>query len=100
VLDRVEMANLYQIKSLYFSCVRMIRRNLNTMEKEAKWLELKKKAPELAFSILEEFAEERGNSNGQQNPNISIPLPPTNGDRKCYYCGAYGHFTWECSILN
>jgi hypothetical protein len=71
VLDRLELADLYQIKALYSSCGQMIRRNLNTVKKEAKWLELKKRAPELAFSILEEFAEERGNNHGH------LPLPLT-----------------------
>jgi hypothetical protein len=57
VFDRLEMADLYQIHSLYASCGRLIRRNLNTVKEEAKWLELKKKAPELAFTILEDVDE-------------------------------------------
>jgi hypothetical protein len=28
------------------------------VKKEAKWLELKKKSPELAFKLLEDFAED------------------------------------------
>jgi hypothetical protein len=58
VFDRVEIADLYQIKSLYASCGELIRCNLTMIKKEAKWLELKKKSPELAFAILEEFAED------------------------------------------
>jgi hypothetical protein len=59
VLDRVELADLYHMKELFYSCVQMIliRRNLKILKKDAKWLELKKKSPEVAFSILEEFAE-------------------------------------------
>jgi uncharacterized protein with ATP-grasp and redox domains len=63
VLDRLEMADLYQMKSLYSSCGQLIRRNLKILKKDAKWLELKKKASELAFTILEEFAEEFENIN-------------------------------------
>jgi hypothetical protein len=64
VIDRLEKADLYQLKSLYSSCGRLIRRNFKILKKEAKWLELKKKSPELAFSILEEFAEEFENRQG------------------------------------
>jgi hypothetical protein len=58
VLERLELAELYQMKSLYSSCVQMIRRNLSMVETNAKWFELKTKSPELAFSVLEEFAED------------------------------------------
>jgi hypothetical protein len=58
VFDRVELADLYQIKALFSSCGKLIRRNLKMLKKEAKWLDLKNKSPDLAFSILEEFAEE------------------------------------------
>jgi hypothetical protein len=54
----MEIADLYQIKSLYSSCNQLIQPNLKTVKKDAKWLELKKNAPELAFSILEEFVDE------------------------------------------
>jgi hypothetical protein len=63
VFDRLEMADLYQIKSLYSSCGQLIRRNIKTVKKDAKWLELKKKTPELAFSILEQIVEEFENRN-------------------------------------
>jgi hypothetical protein len=44
------------------------------LKKEAKWLELKKNAPELAFSILEEFAEEFENRNvAARKVNTSAP---------------------------
>jgi uncharacterized membrane protein YgcG len=46
------------MKALYSSCGLLIRRNLKMVKKEAKWLELKKRAPELAFGILEEIVEE------------------------------------------
>jgi hypothetical protein len=58
VFDRVELADLYQIKALFSSCGKLIRRNLKMLKKEAKWPDLKNKSPDLAFSILEEFAEE------------------------------------------
>jgi hypothetical protein len=57
VIERLEMADLYQTKSLYSSSGQLIRRNLKMVKKEAKWMELKKKSPELALAILEEFAE-------------------------------------------
>jgi hypothetical protein len=38
------------------------------VKKEAKWLELKKRAPELAFAILEEIVEEIEKEN---TPNIA-----------------------------
>jgi hypothetical protein len=41
------MAYLYQIQSLYSSCGQLIRRNLEIVKKDAKWLKLKK-SPELA----------------------------------------------------
>jgi hypothetical protein len=63
VFDLVEMADLYQLKSLYSSCGQLIRRNLKNLKKDAKWVALKKKASELAFTILEEFAEEFENIN-------------------------------------
>jgi hypothetical protein len=66
VLDRLEMADLYQINSLYSACGQLIQSNLKTVKKDAKWLELKKKAPELAFAILEDV-EEFGN--GKVNIN-------------------------------
>jgi hypothetical protein len=60
------MADLYQINSLYSACGQLIQSNLKTVKKEAKWLELKKRAPELAFAILEDV-EEFGN--GKVNIN-------------------------------
>jgi hypothetical protein len=48
VLDRLEMADLYQMKELYSFCGPLIRRNLKMLSNNAKWLELKKKSPELA----------------------------------------------------
>jgi hypothetical protein len=39
----------------------MIQHNLKRVKKDAKWLELKKKSPELAFSILEKFVDTFGN---------------------------------------
>jgi hypothetical protein len=86
------MADFYQMKALYASCGQLIRRNLVKKEQarmlgwagQAKWLELKKKAPEFAFWILKEFADRKGNSNDQRI--LYIPLPPTNGGQKCYYC--------------
>jgi hypothetical protein len=41
------------------------------VKKEAKWLELKEKAPELAFSILEDV-DEFGNSNVCQSKFFSF----------------------------
>jgi hypothetical protein len=58
VFDRLEMADLYQIKSLHSACGKLIRCNLEMVKKNAKWQALKKNSPELAFSILEEFADE------------------------------------------
>jgi uncharacterized protein with ATP-grasp and redox domains len=84
VLDRVEMADLYQMKELYSSCGKLIRRNLKMVKKDAKWLELKKKSPELAFNILEEIVEEFENMNGRQGNFFS----------KCSDCGnpeIFGH---------
>jgi hypothetical protein len=63
VLDRLELADLYQLKSLYSACDQLIRRNMKMVKKETKWLELKKKSPELAFSVLEKFVDEYGNEN-------------------------------------
>jgi uncharacterized protein with ATP-grasp and redox domains len=71
------MADLYQMKSLHSSCGKLIRRNLNTVKKDAKWLELKKKAPELAFSILEEFEEENENGNDMHFGRFPIPARKT-----------------------
>jgi hypothetical protein len=68
MLDRVELADLYQMKALYSSCGLLIRRNLKMVKKWAKWLKLKKKAPELAFAILEEIVEEIEKEN---TPNIA-----------------------------
>jgi hypothetical protein len=61
VLDRVELADLYPMEELFYSCAQIlsIHHNLKILKKDAKWLELKKKSPGLAFSILEEFAELR-----------------------------------------
>jgi hypothetical protein len=54
------------------------------VKKEAKWMELKKKAPELAIAILEDFTEDiGGNSHGLQIMRISSNL----GISKCYSCG-------------
>jgi hypothetical protein len=61
VFDRVELADLYPLKLLHSSCRQLIRSNLKMLKKETKWLELKEKARELAFSILEDFAEENRN---------------------------------------
>jgi hypothetical protein len=53
VLDRLELADLYQIQSLYSSCGQWVRRNLKIVKKDAKWLELlKNKAPELALELV------------------------------------------------
>jgi hypothetical protein len=46
------MADLYQMNSLYFSCDQLIRRNLKMLKNDTKWLELKKKSPELLASFL------------------------------------------------
>jgi hypothetical protein len=51
------MTDLYQLKSLYSSCGQLIQANLKTVKKEENWLELKRKAPELAFAILEDVDE-------------------------------------------
>jgi hypothetical protein len=91
VIDRVKLADLYQIKSLHSACGQMIRRNLNTVKKEAKWQELKKKSPELAFSILEEFAEEvGGNNHALQAEHLPLPLV---GVPKWLIRANYGHDT-------
>jgi hypothetical protein len=65
VFDRLQIADLYQLKSLHSFCGQLIRRNLKMVRKDAKWLELKKTVPELAFSILEDV-DEFGNSNVSQ----------------------------------
>jgi hypothetical protein len=70
------MADLYQIKLLYSTCSQLIRRHLKMVKKEANWLELKKNAPELAFAILEEFAEEIENRNYMQNGTGGRPIVP------------------------
>jgi hypothetical protein len=75
VFERVEMADLYQMRSLYSSCGRLIRSNMRTVKEDAEWLELKKKAPKLVISILEEFSDDFVN---------------------CYNCGNYGHFSLSC----
>jgi hypothetical protein len=82
VIDRVEIADLYQT-SLYSFCGQYIRRNLKILKKDAKlkWLELKKKSPGLALAILEEFAEEDVDAHYVQI---------------CYNCGNYGHFVKTC----
>jgi uncharacterized protein with ATP-grasp and redox domains len=71
------MADFYHMKKLYSACGLLIRRKLYKVKKEAKWLELKKKAPELALTILEEFAEE-------------------SGGHPCHHCRGYGHFAHTC----
>jgi hypothetical protein len=71
------MANLCHMNALHSACGLLIRRNLHTVKKDAKWLELKKKSPELAFSILEGFAEE-------------------SGGHPCHHCGGYGHYARNC----
>jgi hypothetical protein len=48
VLDLLEMADLYQLKSLHAFCGRLIRRNVKMLKKDDKWQVLKKTAPELA----------------------------------------------------
>jgi hypothetical protein len=58
VLERLELAELYKIKSLYSSCGKMIQRNMTMLKTDAKWMALKMKSPELVISILEEFAEQ------------------------------------------
>jgi hypothetical protein len=65
VFDRLELADLYQMNSLLFASGKLIRRKLKMVKKDTKWLELKKTAPELAFSILEDV-DEFGNSNVSQ----------------------------------
>jgi hypothetical protein len=62
VLDRLELADLYQTKSLNSACGQLIQSNLKVVKQDAKWLELKKKSPELAFAILEDV-DEFGNGN-------------------------------------
>jgi hypothetical protein len=59
VFDRLELAELYQINSLKFSCGQLIRQNLSKLKMDAKWLELKTEAPKLAFTILEGFSDEK-----------------------------------------
>jgi hypothetical protein len=59
VFDRVQLADLYQMRSLYSSCGLMIRCNLRTVTKDvAKWLELKEKSPGFVISILEGFPDD------------------------------------------
>jgi hypothetical protein len=53
------MAYLYQIQSLYSSCGQLIRRNLEIVKKDAKWMELKKKAPELALFLTSDDDDEK-----------------------------------------
>jgi hypothetical protein len=79
VLDRVEMADLYQIKTLYASCGQLIRLNLQMVKKSAKWLDLKKKSSELAFAILEEFAED-----GNRNVNRQFQIPAKNSFKSLF----------------
>jgi hypothetical protein len=95
VVDRVELADLYQIKSLYSACGLLIRCNLKMVKKDEKWLELKKKAPELAFSIIEDV-DECGNGNDVHVQRIPLPLPQKNSLQKCTNCGDYGHVAWDC----
>jgi hypothetical protein len=59
VLDRVEMADLYQMKELYSACSQLIRRNLKTVKKDVKFLELNKKAPELASFLTSDDDDEK-----------------------------------------
>jgi uncharacterized protein with ATP-grasp and redox domains len=51
------MADLYQMNELHSVCGQLIGRKMKMVKKDAKWLELKKKAPELAFAILEDVDE-------------------------------------------
>jgi hypothetical protein len=81
VLERLELAELYQINSLYSSCGKLIGYNMKMVKKDAKWLELKTKSPELAISIFEEF--------GEQFENLLQKS-------RCYVCGNYGHLEAEC----
>jgi hypothetical protein len=90
----MEMADLYQIQSLYSSCGPLILSNLKMLKKEAKWMELKKKSPELTIAILEQFVDEFGNGNDVQIPQI--PLQRKIFGSRCYNCGAYGHIARTC----
>jgi hypothetical protein len=52
------MADLYQLKSLYIFCEKLMRRNLEIVKKDGKWMELKKKAPELALFLTSDDDDE------------------------------------------
>jgi hypothetical protein len=81
VLDRLEMADLYQIKSLYFSCGQLMRRNLKMLKKDAKWLELKNKSPELASFVTsaEDDDEKTGEIEGlTSSPGFAAEPAATN----------------------
>jgi hypothetical protein len=76
VFDRLELADLYQINSLKSACGQLIRQNLSKVKTDAKWIQLKIASPQLALSILEEFADESVNKKQdiQQNYPYYAPI--------------------------
>jgi hypothetical protein len=76
VFETLALADLYRIGRLKYYCGKFMLQNLPTVKKSAKWIELKKKSPELAFYILEEFAEELYYRKYYPSPNNSNPSSP------------------------
>jgi hypothetical protein len=72
VFDRLQLAELYQLKSLKSDCAGMISDNIFEEEKLKQmpgWIELEKNWPELALYVLksaESNAEEEEDSSGEE----------------------------------
>jgi hypothetical protein len=77
VFDRLELAELYQINSLKSACGQLIRQNLSRVKKDAKWIQLKMASPQLALSMLEEFADECMNKKQGSSQHYPLTYYPT-----------------------